>query len=239
MFRIIVQDAKNVTITNENGKFHGNNDQKIHFEEFKYFEIRSPINNTVKSFPEKNNDVKKRDIYVPENVHYKRKNQVKKYHVSLDRELPFPRKRKNIRDEKLFNKLNEDLDNMNEKHKTRVGVSTLLVENFPKDVKIKEIRHLFGKFGSIVNINFRCGYLGKELRATTKSVCIEFEDVRDAEDALKELNGGTFGGRIMKIKFFLDDSPKKELRPLNFHVNQKHVFSSSESVSRSSSPRRY
>jgi RNA recognition motif. (a.k.a. RRM, RBD, or RNP domain) len=217
MFRIIIQDAKNVTITDENSKYRGSASKNIHFEELKYFEIRQPINNSMEILPQT------RSFFKEANSLSKEKNNIKKYKknnfsrpfptkekykVSLDKELPFPRKRKNIlteKQQKIFDKLNEELDEINDYHEKQHKVfrdldnknsflsdaseRILQVENLPENIRIKEIYQLFKEYE---DINFVCG---------TGTIYVKFKDSVAAKKALA-LNGCTYGGNLLKIQRF-------------------------------------
>lgn len=53
----------------------------------------------------------------------------------------------------------------------------LISPNFENQVKVKDLEDLFDKFGKIIDINLK--------EKKEKFAFIEFEDIRDAEDALE------------------------------------------------------
>jgi len=66
---------------------------------------------------------------------------------------------------------------------------TLFVGNLPHDVRTREIEDIFSRYGRIARIDIKRGY-----------AFLEFEDKRDAEDAIRE-DGTTLGGSRMSVEF--------------------------------------
>ncbi|XP_073147820.1 serine/arginine-rich splicing factor SR30-like isoform X2 [Henckelia pumila] len=71
---------------------------------------------------------------------------------------------------------------------------TLYVGNLPGDIREREVEDLFYKYGSIVHIELKVpprppGY-----------AFVEFEDVRDAEDAIRGRDGYDFDGHRLRVE---------------------------------------
>ncbi|XP_039035770.1 serine/arginine-rich-splicing factor SR34-like isoform X3 [Hibiscus syriacus] len=71
---------------------------------------------------------------------------------------------------------------------------TLYVGNLPGDVREREVEDLFYKYGSIVHIDLKIpprppGY-----------AFVEFEEARDAEDAIRGRDGYDFGGQSLRVE---------------------------------------
>ncbi|XP_022135867.1 serine/arginine-rich splicing factor SR30 isoform X2 [Momordica charantia] len=72
---------------------------------------------------------------------------------------------------------------------------TIYVGNLPGDIRLKEVEDLFYKYGPIVDIDLKIpprppGY-----------AFVEFEDVRDAEDAIYGRDGYKFDGCRLRVEF--------------------------------------
>jgi|SRR5579862_2001698 RNA recognition motif. (a.k.a. RRM, RBD, or RNP domain) len=240
MFRIIIQDAKNVTITCENS--HDGTSQITHLEEIKYFEIRRPIDNNSMDFlpqtrsffeeakflPKGKNNVKKYKNFPNRKNNFPRE----KYKVSLDKELPFPRKRKNIlteKQQKIFDELNEELDNINKYHEKQHKVfkdldnrpiltsesgNVLFIKNFPDDIRRSEIHEIFKTFKGYEDIN--CEING---------VYVKFKTSVDAGIALVALNGNILGGNKLKIQRL-----SSHFFPLNLRYNKSKLTESNRKI---------
>ncbi|KAJ8752519.1 hypothetical protein K2173_004807 [Erythroxylum novogranatense] len=71
---------------------------------------------------------------------------------------------------------------------------TLYVGNLPGDIRVREVEDLFYKYGPIVDIDVKIpprppGY-----------AFVEFEDPRDAEDAIEERDGYKFDGHRLRVE---------------------------------------
>ncbi|CAI9103437.1 OLC1v1001917C4 [Oldenlandia corymbosa var. corymbosa] len=71
---------------------------------------------------------------------------------------------------------------------------TIYVGNLPGDIREKEVEHLFDKYGPIVDIDLKIpprppGY-----------AFVEFEDSRDAEDAIRGRDGCSFDGHRLRVE---------------------------------------
>eukprot|EP00468_Gymnochlora_sp_CCMP2014_P003990 CAMPEP_0167764516 /NCGR_PEP_ID=MMETSP0110_2-20121227/14084_1 /TAXON_ID=629695 /ORGANISM="Gymnochlora sp., Strain CCMP2014" /LENGTH=315 /DNA_ID=CAMNT_0007651945 /DNA_START=271 /DNA_END=1218 /DNA_ORIENTATION=- len=78
----------------------------------------------------------------------------------------------------------------------RRGPSTkIYVGNLPMDVRESEIEDMYSKFGRISRIDL------KTPSRPPAYAFVEFEDERDAEDAVKETNGTKFGRDPLRVEF--------------------------------------
>jgi arginine/serine-rich splicing factor 1/9 len=68
------------------------------------------------------------------------------------------------------------------------------VGNLPPDVKARDIEDIFYKFGKISFINLKGGGTGPPF------AFIEFEDPRDAEDAIYERDGYNYDGYTLRVE---------------------------------------
>lgn len=71
---------------------------------------------------------------------------------------------------------------------------TIYVGNLPSDIKEYEIEDLFYKYGRILDI---------ELKIPPRPPCycfVEFENVRDAEDAIRARDGYNFDGCRLRVE---------------------------------------
>ncbi|CAI0434323.1 unnamed protein product [Linum tenue] len=71
---------------------------------------------------------------------------------------------------------------------------TLYVTNLPGDIRLREVEDLFYKYGPIVDIDLKVpprppGY-----------AFVEFEDPRDAEDAIRGRDGYDFDGHRLRVE---------------------------------------
>ncbi|CAJ2631675.1 serine/arginine-rich splicing factor SR30 isoform X2 [Trifolium pratense] len=78
---------------------------------------------------------------------------------------------------------------------SRRSSRTIYVGNLPGDIRVREVEDLFYKFGPIVDIELKVpprppGY-----------AFVEFEDARDAEDAIRYRDGYKFDGLRLRVEF--------------------------------------
>ena len=82
-------------------------------------------------------------------------------------------------------------------------MSRIYIGNLPSDIRESELDKLFGKFGRIRNITIK-----------VKFAFLEFEDPRDADDAIHEMDRVSFGGYSLQVerarggREFRDDGPR-------------------------------
>jgi len=67
--------------------------------------------------------------------------------------------------------------------------------NFPSDIREREIEDLFEKYGRIRDLNLRGG------RGGAPFAFIEYDDARDADDAVRGRDGYNFGGRRLRVEY--------------------------------------
>jgi len=80
------------------------------------------------------------------------------------------------------------------------------VGNLPQVVSTKDVEDLFDKFGHIVNIDLKRG-------RGTPFAFLEFEDPRDAEDAVNKRDGYNFDGNRIRVEFPRNVTRGHESRP--------------------------
>ncbi|XP_015916055.1 serine/arginine-rich splicing factor 10 [Parasteatoda tepidariorum] len=80
--------------------------------------------------------------------------------------------------------------------------SSLFVRNVPDSARPEELRRLFGKYGPITDVYIPLDYYNRRPRGFAY---VQFEDIRDAEEALNELDRMRFYGRELEIEFAQGD----------------------------------
>ncbi|GBL99750.1 Serine/arginine-rich splicing factor 12 [Araneus ventricosus] len=80
--------------------------------------------------------------------------------------------------------------------------SSLFVRNVPDSARPEELRRLFGKYGPITDVYIPLDYCNRRPRGFAY---VQFEDIRDAEEALNELDRIRFYGRELEIEFAQGD----------------------------------
>ncbi|KAM4794819.1 serine/arginine-rich splicing factor 10 [Rhinophrynus dorsalis] len=80
--------------------------------------------------------------------------------------------------------------------------TSLFVRNIADDIKSEELRREFGRYGPIVDVYVPLDYYTRRPRGFAY---VQFEDVRDAEDALHNLDKKWICGRQIEIQFAQGD----------------------------------
>ena len=80
--------------------------------------------------------------------------------------------------------------------------SSLFIRNVPFTATSEELRRLFEKYGPIADVYIPLDYYNRRPRGFAY---VQFEDVRDAEEALYDLDHIRFCGRELKIEFAQGD----------------------------------
>jgi len=80
--------------------------------------------------------------------------------------------------------------------------TSLYIRNVPDKTRAEELRSLFGKYGPITDVYIPQDYYTKRHRGFAY---IQFEDTRDAEDALYALDQTSFFGRELSVEFARGD----------------------------------
>ncbi|KAK1419249.1 hypothetical protein QVD17_28413 [Tagetes erecta] len=75
-----------------------------------------------------------------------------------------------------------------------LSTRTLFVGNLPCDIREKEVEGLFCKYGRVVALDLKI-----PLRSSSFAF-VEFEDARDAEDAIRGRNGYKFDGQRLRVQ---------------------------------------
>lgn len=90
------------------------------------------------------------------------------------------------------------------------------VGNLPGDVREKEVEDIFHKYGRIKYIDIKSG-------RGPAFAFVEFEDHRDAEDAVRARDGYEFDGRRIRVEFTRGVGPRGPGgRPINQHGGDYH-----------------
>ncbi|XP_052772805.1 serine/arginine-rich splicing factor 10-like isoform X6 [Mya arenaria] len=80
--------------------------------------------------------------------------------------------------------------------------TSLYVRNVPDQTRPEELRSLFGKYGPLSDVYVPLDYYTRRSRGFAY---IQFEDPRDADDALYHLDRSRFYGRELEIEFARGD----------------------------------
>ncbi|OCT57653.1 serine/arginine-rich splicing factor 10 isoform X1 [Xenopus laevis] len=80
--------------------------------------------------------------------------------------------------------------------------SSLFVRNIADDIRSEDLRREFGRYGPIVDVYVPLDYYNRRPRGFAY---VQFEDVRDAEDALHNLDKKWICGRQIEIQFAQGD----------------------------------
>ncbi|XP_070210501.1 serine/arginine-rich splicing factor 10-like isoform X6 [Littorina saxatilis] len=124
--------------------------------------------------------------------------------------------------------------------------SSLYVRNVPDGCRQEEMRSLFGKYGPISDVYVPMDYFTRRPRGFAY---IQFEDPRDADDALYHLDRSRFYGRELEVEFARGDrkTPSQMRTKERGHSSRRSrsrspryrsIFSRSRSRSRSPRYRR-
>ncbi|XP_033633595.1 serine/arginine-rich splicing factor 10-like [Asterias rubens] len=87
---------------------------------------------------------------------------------------------------------------MSRRRLSRAPNSSLFVRNVHPDTREDDLRKIFGKYGEISDVYIPLDYYTKEPRGFSY---IQYEDERDAEDALYYSDGVRLLGRELEVKY--------------------------------------
>ncbi|XP_071946851.1 serine/arginine-rich splicing factor 12-like [Antedon mediterranea] len=87
---------------------------------------------------------------------------------------------------------------MSSRYGSRPPNSSLFVRNVPDGSRPEELRKLFGRYGPISDVYIPLDYHTRQPRGFAY---VQFEDIRDAEDALSALDRSRFFGRELEVQF--------------------------------------
>lgn len=124
---------------------------------------------------------------------------------------------------------------------SRTPHCSLYVRNVPYSTRADELREMFSKYGSVSDVYIPMDYYTREPRGFAY---VQFDDSRDAEDAMHYLQHARFGGRELEIEHAKGDRKKpQEMRygagGPRYHDSRRGGRSRSRSPRRRSrSPRR-
>ncbi|XP_072177552.1 serine/arginine-rich splicing factor 12-like [Diadema setosum] len=121
---------------------------------------------------------------------------------------------------------------MSSRYGSRPPNTSLYIRNLPDGVRTEELRQLFGKYGPISDVYIPLDYYTRQPRGFAY---IQFDDIRDAEDAMYALERYRFYGRELEIQYAEGDRKT----PSQMRGKERGTYRSSRSYrSRSRSPRR-
>ncbi|GAB1604412.1 serine/arginine-rich splicing factor 10-like isoform X1 [Argonauta hians] len=80
--------------------------------------------------------------------------------------------------------------------------TSLYVRNVPEGTRPEDLRSLFGKYGPVTDVYVPVDYYTRRSRGFAY---IQFEDPRDADDALYHLDSSNFYGKNLQIEFARGD----------------------------------
>ncbi|CAI9732863.1 arginine-rich splicing factor 10-like isoform X1 [Octopus vulgaris] len=80
--------------------------------------------------------------------------------------------------------------------------TSLYVRNVPEGTRPEDLRSLFGKYGPVTDVYVPVDYYTRRSRGFAY---IQFEDPRDADDALYHLDASNFYGKNLQIEFARGD----------------------------------
>ncbi|XP_014670081.1 PREDICTED: serine/arginine-rich splicing factor 10-like [Priapulus caudatus] len=80
--------------------------------------------------------------------------------------------------------------------------TSLYIRNVPDGTRPEELRSLFGKYGPIKDVYVPLDYHTRRPRGIAY---VQFDDIRDAEDALYGLDRSRFYGRELEVEFAQGD----------------------------------
>ncbi|BFZ01505.1 hypothetical protein BsWGS_04544 [Bradybaena similaris] len=80
--------------------------------------------------------------------------------------------------------------------------SSLYVRNVPDGTRPEDLRSLFGKYGPVTDVYIPMDYYTRRPRGFAY---VQFEDPRDADDALYHLDRSRYYGRELEIEFARGD----------------------------------
>ena len=118
----------------------------------------------------------------------------------------------------------------------RNASSSLFVRNVSYDSKPEDIRKLFSRYGYVRDVYIPLDYYTREPRGFAY---VEFEDARDATDAMEELDGHRLHERELEIVFAEGDRKNPNMMRRKDAGAERYGYGRrSRSRSRSRSPRR-
>lgn len=98
--------------------------------------------------------------------------------------------------------------------------TSLYVRNVPDGSRPEELKALFGKYGAITDVYVPLDYYTRRSRGFAY---IQFEDARDAEDAMYNMDRYRFYGRELEVEFARGDrKTPSQMRVKDRPYNSRH-----------------
>ena len=113
--------------------------------------------------------------------------------------------------------------------------TSLFIRNVSYDTKPEDLRKLFTRYGYVRDVYIPLDYYTREPRGFAY---VEFEDARDASDAMEELDGYRLQDRELEIVFAEGDRKNPNLMRRKENAAARYGYGRRNSRSRSRSPRR-
>jgi len=113
--------------------------------------------------------------------------------------------------------------------------TSLFIRNVSYDTKPEDLRKLFTRYGYVRDVYIPLDYYTREPRGFAY---VEFEDARDASDAMEELDGYRLMDRELEIVFAEGDRKNPNLMRRKENAAARYGYGRRNSRSRSRSPRR-
>jgi len=113
--------------------------------------------------------------------------------------------------------------------------TSLFIRNVSYETKPEDLRKLFTRYGYVRDVYIPLDYYTREPRGFAY---VEFEDARDASDAMEELDGYRLMERELEIVFAEGDRKNPNLMRRKENAAARYGYGRRNSRSRSRSPRR-
>lgn len=106
-----------------------------------------------------------------------------------------------------------------------IANKSLFIKNLSEDIRSNDLKNIFGKYGKIADVYIPVDYYTRKPRGFAY---VQFESLRDAKDAVRDLQHLTFHGRELTVEFAQGDrkTPSemryKERRTPNERGDSRH-----------------
>ncbi|XP_025016522.1 uncharacterized RNA-binding protein C4F6.14-like isoform X1 [Tetranychus urticae] len=87
-----------------------------------------------------------------------------------------------------------------------IANKSLFIKNLSEDIRSNDLKNIFGKYGKIADVYIPVDYYNRKPRGFAY---VQFESLRDAKDAVRDLQHLTFHGRELTVEFAQGDRKSK------------------------------
>ncbi|XP_053209170.1 serine/arginine-rich splicing factor 10-like [Panonychus citri] len=107
----------------------------------------------------------------------------------------------------------------------RIANKSLFIKNLSEDIRSTDLKNIFGKYGKIADVYIPVDYYNRKPRGFAY---VQYESLRDAKDAVRDLQHLTFHGRELAVEFAQGDRKTpgemryKERRTPNERGDSRH-----------------